>query len=558
MHPETEAKEETSAVLPTKTASFDMQGFAFTMKIAFAIVALFYAAKLGVYGATTAVAHLQKNSPRNHFNPNTLAKENTTNTDAPAPALTPTISSAISPQGIAMPIEAKTQSSIPRNVVASIASQVPRADIRAAITTAEKAIVANLETMTVELYAKGLRIKTFPIASKGRPNSHWETPTGMYEILTKERTHFSSIGEVDMPYSMQFYGNFFIHGWPTYKDGSPVEATYSGGCIRMSTSDAAQIYEFAQLHTPLIIIDKSDAKVFAEATQPYPTLSQAAIEVKKSIIQNLGTLPALSAKTYLVADIESGEIIAASNADAKLPIASITKLMTAVVSNEAIRYDAGIKVTAEALATHGDSGGLVLGEKINATDMLYPLLMESSNDAAEALARSYGRTAFITQMNKKASALGMTTTTFDDPSGISSYNQSSAYDLFSLARYLYEKKQFLLSITRTANRKITTDATTHVLRNFNVFSGDTAFLGGKTGFTTAAQETMMALFSVDTTIGRRPLVIIVLGSKDRARDTSSLLTWTREATKVPDAFASAASLGASVSSADSVVDAIDD
>lgn len=542
---------------PSPTTSFDTKGFTFTVKVALAIITIFYAAKLGVYGATKVVAHMQKESTRNAKSLTTAQrkiptiKEDVSQENIPQEKIV-----AQQPSQLPTPTQKTTvpqESPItPRAVVASIAKEVPRTDIRAVIATAEKAIVANLETMTIDLYANGLPLKTFPIASKGRPNSHWETPSGIYEILTKERTHFSSIGEVNMPYSMQFYGNFFIHGWPTYKDGTPVEQNYSGGCIRMATNDAAQIYEFAKLHTPLIVIDKSDAKAFAEALRPYPALSDTAIEVKKSIIQNLGELPRMSAKAYLVADLESGEIIAASNADSKLPIASITKLMTAIVSNETIRYDATIKVTPEALATYGDSGGLVLGEKINATDMLYPLLMESSNDAAEALARSYGRTAFITQMNKKAAALGMTTSTFDDPSGISANNQASAYDLFSLARYLYEKKQFLLSITRTATRKLTTDATTHALRNFNVFSGDSAFLGGKTGFTTAAQETMVALFSVDTTSGNRPIAIIVLGSKDRARDTSSLLTWTREATKVPDAFASGASLGATVSSADAI------
>src|SRR3989344_3348659 len=69
-----------------------------------------------------------------------------------------------------------------------------------------------------------------------------QTPNGVYKIRSREENHFSSIGEVWMPWSMHFYGNYFIHGWPYYPSGAPVADTYSGGCIRLSTSDAKELF----------------------------------------------------------------------------------------------------------------------------------------------------------------------------------------------------------------------------------------------------------------------------------------------------------------------------
>jgi hypothetical protein len=84
-------------------------------------------------------------------------------------------------------------------------------------------IDVDLAAMTLTLYAEGKEKEKLPVLTKGREGSWWETPTGEYSALLKESNHFSSIGKVWMPWSIQFYGNFFIHGWPYHPDGSPVE-----------------------------------------------------------------------------------------------------------------------------------------------------------------------------------------------------------------------------------------------------------------------------------------------------------------------------------------------
>ncbi len=122
---------------------------------------------------------------------------------------------------------------------------------------AENILIADLQNMKVDLVSKGQVIKTFDIISKGRPASYYETPAGDYTIKSKQENKFSNLGHVYMPYSMQFYGNFFIHGIPYHADGTRVSSSYSGGCIRMSDADAKEIYEFSKVGTRLLILTNS-------------------------------------------------------------------------------------------------------------------------------------------------------------------------------------------------------------------------------------------------------------------------------------------------------------
>src|SRR5258708_1018626 len=122
--------------------------------------------------------------------------------------------------------------------------------------------------------------------------------------------------------------------------------------------------------------------------------------------------------------------------------------------------------------------------------------MESSNDAAKALSSYYGEGGFIALMNKKARALGMRDTTYADSSGIANENISTVYDLYILSKYLKNKKSFILKITKLPEKQLQSSLLLHTFHNFNIFSEDKTFLGGKTGYTKAAKETMLALFEI--------------------------------------------------------------
>ena len=110
--------------------------------------------------------------------------------------------------------------------------------------------------------------------------------------------------------------------------------------------------------------------------------------------------PKISATSYLVGDLNTGEIIISKNQNTILPMASISKLMTAIVTEDFSKNEEYTEISKKALATNGKNGELKLGEKIKVGDLIYPLLLESSNDAAEALAEYFGRDNFISKMNQ--------------------------------------------------------------------------------------------------------------------------------------------------------------
>lgn len=83
--------------------------------------------------------------------------------------------------------------------------------------------------MKIQVYKGGNLFLEVPIVTKGRPGSWWETPAGLYRISRKEKAHFSGMGHVWMPWSMNFQGNFYIHGRTYYPDGTLTSTAYTGG-----------------------------------------------------------------------------------------------------------------------------------------------------------------------------------------------------------------------------------------------------------------------------------------------------------------------------------------
>lgn len=369
-------------------------------------------------------------------------------------------------------------------------------------------IAADLGTMQLYLYEDGHATVTIPILSKGKRGSRWETPTGLYKIETKAEDHFSSIGAVHMPYAMQFFGNFFVHGWPYYPDGTPVPEGFSGGCIRLSTEDAARVYAFARSGTPIFI--------WESATEHAP------FEIDESV-----RLPRLSAASFLIADVRSGTVYAERFPEKPFPIASVTKLVTALVANETTHYDRLLSVTSDdRRATDGTPGNIILNDLITVGDALYALLLESNNAVAYTLARYHGSDNFMRWMNDKARAIGMMQTSFEDPSGISANNISTANDLFRLMRYIHESQSYILGMSRETQKTIVSDSgSRYPLGNFNHFAGDPRFVGGKVGYTEAARETMTAIFDVPVGDRTATIAIVILGSSDRKKDVRALVDW---------------------------------
>lgn len=377
---------------------------------------------------------------------------------------------------------------------------------RSLITQKVSFIDADLSAMKLILYVGGDPLLEVPILSKGKSGSWWETPAGIYRIETKEKNHFSSFGEVYQPWSMAFQGNFFIHGWPYYEDGTPVAGTYSGGCIRLSTEDAKKVYELSEVGMPIIVYTTDNA------TDAF------AYQLKA---------PAVTAAAYLVADVKNGTVLTSKSASNPAPVASITKLVTALVATEYINLDKEIKIPAAA-RVYTSVPRLKTGSEVRAYDLLFLLLQESSNEAAEALAAAQGREYFVSLMNKKAKAINLPHTLFTDPSGAKS-DLSTPEDLFTLLRYILENRRFIFEIT-TGNLTNTAYGAPAFknIQNFNMVPKTTATLiGGKVGQTLEAGETYAGIFSADVGKEKREIAVIVLGSRDSLDDVRKLLDFVK-------------------------------
>jgi len=232
--------------------------------------------------------------------------------------------------------------------------------------------------------------------------------------------------------------------------------------------------------------------------------------------------PVVSAEAYLVGDLLTGDIIIQKNENKKFPIASVSKLMTATVANESNQKEELITVSKQALATEGQNGDFRLNEKVKSGHILYPLLIESSNDAAEAIAMHKGRVNFIEQMNVVAQKIGLSDTSFADPSGLSEKNISTSRDLFLLSKYIFEKDRDILDISK----KKSFSNGPHVWLSNNQFLKQDGYLGGKSGYIDESRQTVVSLFSLPLSPKEdRTISITLLRSNDRKKDIQNILNY---------------------------------
>ena len=235
--------------------------------------------------------------------------------------------------------------------------------------------------------------------------------------------------------------------------------------------------------------------------------------------------PDISARAAILYDRKSGRFLFEANINEHLPIASITKLMTAVIVFEKLDLNRIVNVPVESLNVDGSGADLYADEKLYVSDLLKMLLIESSNDAALVLAgRAKERGIdFVLEMNKKALELGMINTRFNDPAGLNDEAFSTASDLIKLVNYT-RKYGILWDIMGTKSLDIASidGKLKHHLVSTNKLFGDVSpIIGGKTGFTDGAGQTMMLLVSHEGS----ELLTIILGTEDRFGETEKLLDW---------------------------------
>ncbi len=243
----------------------------------------------------------------------------------------------------------------------------------------------------------------------------------------------------------------------------------------------------------------------------------------KTVVQNTG--PVITAAAYFVGNVDTGEVYFSKNKSTVLPVASMSKLITAIAITDTLTSTTTVHITDLSMDVATDTSRLSSGETFTIPELLFPLLLNSSNVAAEALASTSDRAKFLELMSSYAWEVGMPSTFFADPSGISPQNVSTAEDFFNLARYIYKSRPDILKITRTPSLSVgtTTDHGPHDYRSTHPFVNDPNFIGGKTGRTPEARETMITIMNIND----RPVAIIVLASNNRKGDTDLLLAKVR-------------------------------
>lgn len=218
------------------------------------------------------------------------------------------------------------------------------------------------------------------------------------------------------------------------------------------------------------------------------------------------------------------------------PIASLTKLMTAMIAIEEMNLSDEVLISKNAVGTEGEAGDLVVGEKITVQNLLTMLLVVSSNDAAIALEEYYNAfraeqdMTFVAAMNRLAQELGLESTFFVEPTGLSVNNRSTAYDLARMADHVFQRPVLreILS-TQIIDAHSSDGIITHHLVNSNKLLGVLeGVLAGKTGYTEEAGESLI-LYVKKSNQADDYLIYVVLGSSDRVKAARHLIDWVKRA-----------------------------
>ena len=224
------------------------------------------------------------------------------------------------------------------------------------------------------------------------------------------------------------------------------------------------------------------------------------------------------------------KIIFSKNISKKMPIASLTKLMTAIIASDFYDPNMEIKISKEAVEQAEEAGELKVNEKLRVKDLLYIMLIESSNDAAYALTQPMEEKSFVELMNIKAKKIGMVNTHFYDPTGLdredkkdgTPENISTVEDLSKLVKYIVKNYPDILKITSIKEYKLILENGEfhHILKNTNKLLGEVKnIVGGKTGNTDRAGQCLILVIKKN----KDYLISIVLGSKDRFSDSLRII-----------------------------------
>lgn len=238
-------------------------------------------------------------------------------------------------------------------------------------------------------------------------------------------------------------------------------------------------------------------------------------------------MPEVSARASLIYDLTTNKVMFGKNAKEKLPMASLTKIMTSIIALENKKKDDKYFVTKEDLVGE-DSMGLEAVEVLSLKELLYGLMLHSGNDAAETLAHNFsgGRTKFIEAMNNKIKALGLADTNFTNPTGLEGDGKqyTTVYDLLVVTRYAILNFPLFAEIVSTVDYNIPqtkTHKAFYLENETNLLTSYTGVGGVKTGYTPEAGLCLVTYLEY----GGHKIIGILLGSDNRRDEMKELLDY---------------------------------
>jgi D-alanyl-D-alanine endopeptidase (penicillin-binding protein 7) len=293
------------------------------------------------------------------------------------------------------------------------------------------------------------------------------------------------------------------------------EPTARGAKASTRQASSARAGQRADRRAPARASQRAGQRSVARAKPP------VAAPVRLSVGQRAGLHATddpldLSSSVALVVDQQSGDVLLSKNPDAVLPIASITKLMTALIVAETGQpLDEVLTITAADIDTEkGSRSRLPVGTRLTRGEMLHLSLMSSENRAANALGRHYpgGLRAFVSAMNAKAQLLGMSDTEYAEPTGLSSRNRSSARDLALLVEAAY-RHDVIRDLSTSTGMRVETGARPIAFHNTNRLVHSPAWEIGlqKTGFISEAGRCLV----MQAEVAGRAVIMVFLDSVGR-------------------------------------------
>lgn len=276
----------------------------------------------------------------------------------------------------------------------------------------------------------------------------------------------------------------------------------------------------------------------------YLTIKKAHSNVAtQSVSKGIPVQPRVTAKAMLCLDKSSNRVVLAENESAPLPIASITKLLTAMVVIDNMDLDAIVETPVDIREVEKHVIGIRPGDLFTIRDLLHGMLIESGNDCAEAVARAYsrgGRAAFVEAMNRKARELGLSHVKIYTPSGLDDKfvvgrkdgrelvgkrpNVATAEDVAKLANHAFKypliaeissSKTYVMKSLNPKPREY------HLVSNDKLLRTDLPVAGAKTGFTNLAGKCIVALFKDDN----REHLVVVLNTPHHFKAAEKIYRW---------------------------------